>query len=118
VSHPDAVTDQMVADIADTAREGGSSYWCDELVCLRPPSDSLAFFGEKVAAGGWYAAAEYDDDPRERHWHPLDAERMRLGIHKAAEHFKRTPVAFYEEHDAGDADVAFQLAIFGRIIYG
>ncbi len=114
----EAITDEMVADFADTAREGGSNYWCDELVCLRPPAGAPTFFGEKLAAGAWYAAAEYDDDPRARNWHPLDAARMRAGISRAAEYFGRSPAVFHEQHDAGEADVAFQLAIFDEVIYG
>jgi hypothetical protein len=42
---------------------------------------------------------------------------MRAGISRAAEYFERSPDTFYEEHDAGEADIAFQFAIFGRIIY-
>ncbi len=117
VPEVEMITDEMVADCADAAREGGSNYWCDELVCLRSPADGLTFFGEKLAGGAWYAAAEYDDDPRERNWHPLDAGRMRAGISRAEEHFERSPATFYEGHDAAEADVAFQFAIFGRIIY-
>jgi hypothetical protein len=117
VSIEEIVTDEMVADFADGAREGGSNYWCDQLYCLRPPDRPQTYFGEELAAGAWYAAAEWDEDRRERDWHPLDAARMRAGISKAAEHFGRPVDAFYEEHDAGDADVAFQFAILGKIVY-
>jgi hypothetical protein len=78
----EAITDEMVADFADGAREGGSTYWCDELFCLRPPDRALTCFGEKLAAGAWYAAAEYDDDWHQREWHPLDSASMRSGISK------------------------------------
>lgn len=118
VSIDDIVTDRMVADFADGAREGGSNYWCDQLHCLRPADHPGTYFGEKLAAGAWYAAAEYDDDPRQWDWHPLDASRMRTGIARAAEHFGRPIDEFYEQHDAGDADVAFQFAILGDIVYG
>lgn len=118
MSIEEVVSDQMIADFADGAREGGSNYWCDELHCLREPDRPQTYFGEKLAAGAWYAAAEYDDNPREREWHPLDAARMRVGISKAAEHFGRPIDMFYEEHDAGDADVAFQFATLGEIVYG
>jgi hypothetical protein len=118
VSIEEIVTDEMVADFADGAREGGSNYWCDELFCLRPPDRPLTYFGEKLAAGAWYAAAVYDDDPLQRDWHPLDAARMRAGIVRAAEHFGRPIDVFHEEHDAGEADVAFQFAILGEVVYG
>jgi hypothetical protein len=78
----------------------------------------LTYFGEKLAAGAWYAAAEYDDNPRQRDWHPLDAERMRVGIVSAAEHFGQPIDVFHEQHDAGEADVAFQFAILGEVVYG
>jgi hypothetical protein len=113
----EVITDEMVADFAGTAREGGSNYWCDELFCLRPPDRPQTYFGEKLAAGAWYAAAEYDDDPRELDWHPLDAARMRAGIARAAERFGQPIDVFHEQHDAGDADVAFQYAILGDIVY-
>jgi hypothetical protein len=58
VSIEEAIPDEIVADFADTAREGGSNYWCDELFCLRSPDRPLTYFGEKLAAGAWYAAAE------------------------------------------------------------
>jgi hypothetical protein len=118
VSIDEIVTDEMVADFADTAREGGSNYWCDELFCLRPPDASLTYFGEKLAAGAWYAAAEYDDDWRRREWHPLDAARMRAGIGRAAQHFGQPIDVFHEQHDAGEADVAFQYAVLGEVVYG
>src|SRR5215471_4049829 len=102
----EAITDQMVADFADGAREGGSNYWSDQLYCLRDPDRPQTYFGEQVAADVWYAAADYDDDPREQDWHPLGAARMRVGISKAAEHSGRPIDVFYDEHDAGDADVA------------
>ncbi len=105
-------------DFADGAREGGSNYWCDQLHCLRPADQPGTYFGEKLAAGAWYAAAEYDDDPRQRDWHPLDTARMRAGIARAAEHFGRPIDEFNEQHDAGDADIAFQFAILGDIVYG
>jgi hypothetical protein len=114
----EAITDEMVADFADGAREGGSTYWCDELFCLRPPDRPLTYFGEKLAAGAWYAAAEYDDDWRQREWHPLDSARMRSGISRAAQHSGQSIDVFYEEHDADDADVAFQYATLGKVVYG
>jgi hypothetical protein len=117
VAIEEAITDEMVADFADGAREGGSTYWCDELFCLRTPDRPLTYFGENLAAGAWYGAAEYDDDPRQRDWHPLDATRMRAGISRAAQHFNQPIDVPYEEHDAGDADVAFQYAVLGKVIY-
>jgi hypothetical protein len=114
----EVITDEMVADFADTAREGGSNYWCDELLCLRPAERPLTYFGEKLAAGAWYAAAEFDEDPHQRDWHPLDAARMRAGIGSAAQHFDRPIDVFHEQHDAGDADVAFQYAVLGKVVYG
>jgi hypothetical protein len=118
VSIEEIVTDEMVADFADGAREGGSNYWCDELFCLQPPDRPLTYFGENLAAGARYAAAEYDDDPRQRDWHPLDAVRMRAGFVTAAEHFGQPMDVFHEQHDAGEADVAFQFAILGEVVYG
>jgi hypothetical protein len=118
VSIEEIVTNEMVADFADTAREGGSNYWCDQLCCLQAPDRPLTYFGEKLAAGAFYAAAEYDDDPTQREWHPLDAARMRTGIARAAEHFGRPIDVFHEQHDADEADVAFQFAILGEIVYG
>ena len=43
VSIEEIVTDEMVADFADGAREDGSNYWCDELFCLRPPDRPLTW---------------------------------------------------------------------------
>src|ERR1041385_2357892 len=85
VSIEEIVTDEMVADFADGAREGGSNYWCDQLYCLQDSDRPRTYFGEQLAAGAWYAAAEYDDDPHRRTWYPLDAARMRVGISRAAE---------------------------------
>lgn len=42
----------------------------------------------------------------------------RAGIAKAAEQVGRPIGVFYEQHDAGDADAAFQFAILGEIVYG
>jgi hypothetical protein len=53
-----------------------------------------------------------------REWHPLDAARMCAGSGRAAQHFGQPIDVFHEQHDVGEADVAFQYAILGGIVYG
>lgn len=125
-----SVSLQIVDDILTAAWEGGSSYWA-EAALLRLPTrirhrdtvldtDGRTYAGEIVANGGWYAIGERGDfdDPSEMPWHPLDLDRLRAGIRRAAEHFGYSVARFYDEHDAGMADVALQFAVLGDLVYG
>jgi hypothetical protein len=127
MSNPYAITDEMVDDIVTTAMEGGSNYWTVRVDVIGgfPDCESTMFPGttdlfasECLTKGRDLAWVEYvgDGEPAKRH--TLTLAKMKRGIKKAAAHFGKTPLAFYEDHDAGDADVAVQLAILGEIVYG
>jgi hypothetical protein len=124
------ITDQMIDDILSTAFEGGINYWCDETMILRL-SDAYAFkrdefdgelhrrWASQVPSTPMGLIAICEADDFERTWHPLDRERIERGIRTAAREFAGESVEeWYESHDASDADIAVQLAIFGKVVYG
>jgi hypothetical protein len=119
----DEITDQMIDDILCAAFEGGINYWADATRILGDWPAGAHFASEAVSRGGNVAVCEADDF--ERTWHPLDRERIERGIRLAAQRWKRggtrqqlTVEQWYEDHDAAEADVAVQLAIFGEVVYG
>lgn len=108
------VTDEMVEDFLVTAFEGGSNYWIDSVgVVGEWPYGSL--YASECLTRGVDLLIVTVDGERDT----LTLVNMKAGIRSAAKHFKKSLVDFYEEHDAGDADVALQMALFGgEVIYG
>jgi hypothetical protein len=127
MSSPYAVTDEMVDDIVTTAMEGGSTYWTTKVTVIGgfPEVESTLFPGttdlfasECLTKGrdlAWVEDCGEGDAPRR---HVLTLAKMKKGIRKAAEHFNLTPLALWEDGDAGTADVAVQFALLGEIVYG
>jgi hypothetical protein len=111
-----------------TALEGGSNYWCKvgvpvdvELKRTNERGDSLCFtealslavFSDK----NFYF--EVYDCQNGRKMGKVNQSSMKKGLRKAA---KECPIIFSRflegQSDASDADVLFQFAAFGHIIYG
>jgi hypothetical protein len=123
--HPYAITDEMVDDILTAALEGGITYWADAAKIIgdwpdgksrygADPSDSDLFLSEVLTHGSDVAIHEPEEDT----WHTLTLAKMKRGIRHAAKQYGKTPLALYEDHDAGVADNIVQYALFGELIYG
>ena|SRR2546429_3169995 len=113
----DFETEQMVDDILVGAIEGGSNYWCAAIHQDQRPehlSDEKPWYSRWLSIGGTVKVLELEETT----WHPLDRAKLEQGIRKAAELRQVSVEEFYENHDAGDADIAVQFAIFGQVIYG
>lgn len=103
---------QVVEDIFITAMEGGVNYWC------APVKINRDFVGQSYVdafmSGNDVDVIAYEGDERA----VVSVTNFAVGIVKAAEHYGLTVDRFYDEHDAEYADVAFQYAAFGEVIYG
>jgi hypothetical protein len=105
----------MVTDILVAAFEGGINYWCTRVdVVVWPPE--CEFASDVPSHGGnVYLVLDPELDTTV---YTLDLASIHRGIRKAAAHYKQTPLAFYENHDAGAADCAVQFALFNELVYG
>ncbi len=102
------VSREMVADIMDAAGYG-CNYWATKW-----NSDYDGFPSEGLSFG--YDIAIYDAE--EDSTYTLTLEKFVKGLEKACSHRGLTLQAFYDQHDAGDADIAVQFALFDSIVYG
>jgi hypothetical protein len=115
--------DEIIDDILTTAFEGGINYWSPFPVKVDSWPEGIEYASMAVSKGGVVQICEFtnegdDGTPLDMKWHKINRFNMIHGINKAAEHFKLSVEGFWDEHDAGMADVAVQFAIFNEIIYG
>lgn len=70
--------------------------------------------------GGYFKLGEsvHEGSKEILKWHQLTVPMLKLGIAKAALHKGQAPYYFMDNHDASDADLAIQYALFDAIIYG
>ncbi len=108
------VTDENVADFADTARAGGSNYWCDELFRLQPRGAL-----RRTSVRSWRPALVRGGGVRRRSAPArLASARRRSDALRHRQNFGQPVDVLHEQLDAREADVAFQYAMLGEIIYG
>jgi hypothetical protein len=106
-----SVTNEMVDDILSTALDG-ITYWATraEIVGEAP---GAKWASDALTRGGALRISIFEDKPR-----MLTLAAFQRGIRAAARHRGLTVEAFYETHDAGDADLAVQFALFRTVVYG
>jgi hypothetical protein len=114
------MTNQDIDDILCTAFEGGINYWCDRVQVLEGDYKGAEYASEAVSRG---ALIKLNITDEERTGGTLKVDLLTRdnivkGIEMAAKHKKMSVKGFIENHDAGDADMAVQFAIFGELIYG
>jgi len=120
--HPFHVSDQMVDEILTTALEGGINYWAVKATPSHWPSgpstlfpgDQDVFASEVLTKGADLIITVDGEDATQT----LTLRKMKAGIREAAKLRKMTVEEFHENHDAGDADLAVQFAVFGEAVYG
>ena len=146
IKRDQVITDQLIADIAVTAFEGGISYWCDraEAVKRNEHGEWERVLGDEYE--GWltesgvspYANPEFWDngkrgyrlyDPYEERWcdHVLTMSGLLKAMHYQPPHRKGVSDNWFrkvidriasEQYDAADADCLVQIAVFGEGVYG
>ena len=136
------VSHQDCENILVCAIEGGSNYWisdhdghywegclhkhdrdnpdCDKTkydyncTCVKTfknGGDMLIYESEADQYGN-------DIDKELANWHRLTLDMLKEGIARAAAHNGQSVQTFMDDHDANDADLALQYALFGAVIYG
>lgn len=100
------VSQEQVDDVLVTAFEGGISYWCSEIRESKPPSDPTTYHSDTLTRGGELELYVID----ERKWYKLTLDRL-------LEAFGDMEFDF-DDYDAGNADAAVQVAVFGEVVYG
>jgi hypothetical protein len=117
------ITNQNICDILATAFEGGINYWCKEVEVndwgnLEPFPE----FASGVPTNGGTLTLHLFPEDAEIEGAPkpeiLGKTAIVRGIRMAADHMGLAPWKFIENHDAGDADMAVQFAVFGELIFG
>ena len=105
-------------DVLVAALEGGSNYWIDRIGRKdAPPGNSRArvvYHSDWIALGGTLVIRP-EDDPKDC---VLTLDHFAMGCLAAAKYTKRDLKDFLEDHDANDADLALQFALFNEIVYG
>lgn len=122
------VTEQEIEDIFVGAIEGGISYWCKE---IKMPTTIPAEVNQKESfsircseivqnGGEIYLMVDMDDDGFGESKRKLNMDRIKRGWSK---YFNDWHSPVYGEDSSGDrdathADVIFQFAVFGEIVFG
>lgn len=104
------ITSQQIADLMVTAIEGGSNYWCASIDNDGPYADPKTYERDFT-----WKVETHEDDPAE-----LTPAKIEAGLQKLADEY---PTFFHDlvgddALDADGADVAFQLMLFGDVVYG
>lgn len=116
------VTAEEIADIAVAAFEGGSNYWIKSItykVYHENPEDhqyDTPIYSDPMfwADGGDIIIKQLEEEPDVT----IDMRMLAGGLAKLALHKDQHLTKLIEDHDAGDADAALQLGVFGSIVYG
>lgn len=113
---------RRIADLMVTAIEGGIGYWCKSVKLSGQPTVGLK--------QPWYDDESlYEDQMLQIVVVDEDDKRLFIGVDHMKKAFKLmqeygTPKGFHfrdfinENDDATTADVWFQLAVFGEVVYG
>lgn len=123
------VTPRRIADLMVTAIEDGIGYWCKSVKLLDPD--------KKLFKAPWYdderlyietdrtiliEIKELDPHKDNAGIYQLDLEKMKRGFELMQEFGKPKGYCWRdfinENEDANTADVWFQLAVFGEVVYG
>ena len=108
---------RKISDVLVAAFEGGSVYWIDRIERKgRPPGCMVRvpYHSDWIERGGTLAIWADEDDKE----YVLTLESFAAGCVRAAEFADRDFQEFLDDHDANDADVALQFALFDEIVYG
>lgn len=115
ITSREKITQEMIDDILCSAFEGGISYWASHVF---PENnvwpDGVTFVSECLSRGVNVCIKDLEEDDIYLLTLPMFVD----GLSKAVEFRECTLESFCENHDAFDADLVVQFALFGRIIYG
>lgn len=109
------ITDQNISDILSSAFDGGITYWCDKVEVIDGDYKGAEYASDAVAKGAAIKLHVHDYDGEVK---VLNRESLIKGLERAAEHYGRTVYAYVRDHDAGEADIAVQFAVFGELVFG
>lgn len=110
---------EFLYDVMTTAAEGGIGYWAVTI----PQRDAELNVTELLVA-------DAEDEPDERVWRTITPEKLHaaiLKIQRAEVQILKDIVGQFHgyphdiditDHDADGADVAVQIAAFGKVVYG
>lgn len=114
------ITDQKVADLLITAREGGSNYWIEGIKYIKPQHEFTPIEGElypfvDYPLNGGSVVITHDDTEQ----HTLTRESIGVGLAVLAEQYPRhMNDIIIENYDADTADAFLQCCLFGELVYG
>ena len=100
------VSQEQVDDVLVAAFEGGITYWCAEIRESKPPSEQSTYYSNTLTRDGELELYVID----ERKWYKLTLDKL-------LEAFGDMEFDF-DDYDAGNADAAIQIAVFGEVVYG
>lgn len=121
---------RRIADLMVTAIEGGIGYWCKSVKLVGQPTEALkqpwyddeSLYGDIVPPFVIEVVeSEPSRDGDDGRWN-LSLVQMEIAFQLMQEY--GTPKGFHwrdfldENEDATTADVWFQLAVFGEVVYG
>jgi len=114
------VTVQIVDDLLCTSFEGGmTGMWVARVTEPEGQRCGVAYTHEVISRGGSLIFTLDDaEEVQEKTEFTLTLESVIQGLEKACKHQGRTLSDLWENHDAVDADVVVQFALFGEIVFG
>lgn len=105
---------ELIDSVVVAALEGGINYWCSKATPKNGNFCGAEYGSGVLTRGGALILVEDEDGTK----HELTLEKLIEGLKKAAKLRNKMVDVFLEEHDAVDADLVIQYAIFGEVIYG
>lgn len=114
---------ERISDLLAGAIEGGSNYWCETADAIEPTSMPYVYdknilyrrYQYPLNPGGRLDVKAEDDDKV----YTLDLKSIEKGLKLLAKDHATVLGRIMEgQDDAGDADIFFQLCLFGKVIYG
>jgi hypothetical protein len=100
------VTDQFLMDLLCTAVEGGIYYWA-------AVTDTVRIDGYEYVEATLVDMEEGEDsEPM-----TITLDLLFLGVQNLIDQYPWR-ISMLDDHDAEDADVAVQMALFGEVVYG
>lgn len=113
------ISQQELEDMLTTAFEGGSNYWCSSIRITKTNQEipEQEFLSEDIASGRVMEISVHDNEGGKQYL--VTREKLIQAFQLMADQEPRHFQDFAEENsDAITGDVWFQLAVFGRTIYG
>ena len=110
-------SDEQIDYWLSGAFEGGSNYWCESIEVKDNDYKGCKYASECVSKGGTIIVTLYDECEEKAKITKKDISNA-LAWMSENKYTKCLDRLLNDKYDADDSDVIFQVACFGKVIYG